>query len=87
MFKVTVDLFSGRPNPSWIVNDARGDELLKRIAAEKQVISKPLNGYDGLGFRGIRIEMLSDEKPEKLPAAFIITKTLGIRHHPIFFKK
>lgn len=72
MFKVTVDLFSGRPNPSWIVSDSKGDELLKRIASEKQVISKPSAGYDGLGFRGIKIEMLNDEKENKLPSSFTI---------------
>lgn len=72
MFKVTVDLFSGRPNPSWIVADSRGDELLKKIASERQVISKPTGGYDGLGFRGITIDLLHDEKAEKLPSSFTL---------------
>ena len=72
MFKVTVDLFSGRPNPSWIVNDSRGDEMIKKIAGEKQVISKLSDGYDGLGFRGIKIEILDDEKGDKLRSSFTI---------------
>ena len=72
MFKVTVDLFSGRPNPSWIVNDSRGDEMIKKIAGEKQAISKLSDGYDGLGFRGIKIEILDDEKADKLPSSFTI---------------
>ena len=72
MFKVTVDLFSGRPNPSWIMADARADELLRQISKERQVASKPEDGYDGLGFRGITIDLLSDEKADKLPSSFTI---------------
>lgn len=72
MFKITVDLFSGRPNPSWIVGDSSGDELLKKIQSEAHIISKPTGGYDGLGFRGLLIEFLGDEKMPKLPAAFKI---------------
>ena len=72
MFKVTVDLFSGRPNSSCIMADASADELLRQIAKERQVASKPEGGFDGLGFRGIRIDLLNDEKPDKLPPSFTI---------------
>jgi len=65
MIKVTVDLFSGRPNPTWIINDRTGDDLLKKIAKQPEVISKQGSGYDGLGFRGITIELLGDEKEGK----------------------
>jgi len=71
MLKVTVDLFSGRPNPSWIMNDKRGEDLLKKIAETPKIISKPNSGYQGLGFRGITIELLGDEK-EKMPSIFTI---------------
>ncbi|SIS85813.1 hypothetical protein SAMN05421766_104423 [Zobellia uliginosa] len=72
MIRVTADLFSGRPNPSWIMADANGEEILKQIAKEKQIISKPNAGYDGLGFRGIEIEVISDEKLRGIPNSFKI---------------
>jgi hypothetical protein len=72
MIKVTVDLFSGRPNPTWIINDRTGDDLLKKIAKQPEVISKQGSGYDGLGFRGITLELLGDEKEGKMPSIFTI---------------
>jgi hypothetical protein len=77
MIKVTVDLFSGRPNPTWIINDKGGDELLKKIAKNPQVMSKPDSGYDGLGFRGITIELLGDEKEGKMPSVFTIANGIS----------
>ena len=72
MLKVTVDLFSGRPNPSWIMNDRRGEDLLKKIAKTPKIMAKPNSGYEGLGFRGITIELLDDEKADKMPSIFTI---------------
>lgn len=77
MLKITVDLFSGRPNPTWIINDKRGDELLKKITKNPQVIAKPDSGYDGLGFRGITIEMLGDEKEGKMPSVFTLANGMS----------
>ncbi len=72
MLKVTVDLFSGRPNPSWIINDQKGEDLLKKIAKTPKIISKPDSGYEGLGFRGITFETVADEKIDRLPSIFTI---------------
>lgn len=73
MIKITVDLFSGRPNPSWIINDKRGDDLLEKISKKTKIISKPDKGYDGLGFRGIKVELLGDEDAGKrIPSVFTI---------------
>jgi hypothetical protein len=77
MLKVTVDLFSGRPNPSWIIDDKRGEDLLKKIARKREIISKPNIGYDGLGFRGITLELLSDENVPKVPSVFTIANGLS----------
>jgi hypothetical protein len=72
MLKITVDLFSGRPNPTWIMHDTRADELLKQFASNTQIISKEGVGYNGLGFRGIKIELLSDEDEDNLPSTFVL---------------
>jgi hypothetical protein len=76
MIKVTVDIFSGRPNPTWIMHDSGGDELIKRITQNSNIVTKPDSGYDGLGYRGITIEAMGDEKIGKLPAAFSIANGL-----------
>lgn len=77
MIKVTVDLFSGRPNPSWIINDSRGDDLLEKLSKNQGLISKPGTGYDGLGFRGITFELMGDEKEGNLPSSFTIANGLA----------
>jgi len=77
MLKVTVDLFSGRPNPSWIINDKKGEDLLKKIAGTPKIISKPNSGYEGLGFRGLTLELLGDEKIDKMPSIFTIANGLS----------
>lgn len=78
MLKITVDVFSGRPNPTWIMGDKRGDELLKKISRKKQIISRSDKGYNGLGFRGIKLELLGDEtSSNKLPSTFKIADGLA----------
>jgi hypothetical protein len=78
MLKITVDVFSGRPNPTWIMDDKRGDDLLKKISRKKQIISKSDKGYNGLGFRGIKLELLGDEtSSNKLPSTFKIADGLA----------
>ncbi len=72
MLKITVDIFSGRPNPSWIIDDDRGKEILDQVAKNRDIISKTSDGYDGLGFRGIQIELMGDESIKGIPAQFSI---------------
>ena len=72
MLKITVDIFSGRPNPSWIIDDDRGKEILDQIAKNPEVIAKIEEGYNGLGFRGIHIELMGDESIRGIPSQFAI---------------
>ena len=80
MFRVTVDIFSGRPNPSWMVIDqAEGAGFLKAIAEVPELISKPDSGFGGLGYRGMTIELFGDEDASdlKLPATFGFANMAG----------
>jgi hypothetical protein len=62
VFRVQVDIFSGRPNPEWIITDGDDtDQLLGAIAATKGIAAKPGTGFLGLGFREIRVTRLSDD--------------------------
>lgn len=75
MLQVTADVFSGRPNPSWIIEDeSQIREVLNEIARNRSVIAATDGGRAelGLGFRGLIVEPLSDElaKDYDLPASF-----------------
>ncbi len=76
MLRVTVDLFSGRHNPSWIINnDKKAGDLLSEIGKNKEIVNKPGTGFQGLGYRGIIFEVFNDEAESdfKLPSVFTIT--------------
>lgn len=56
---VEVDIFSGRPNPRFMLSPVLGDELLRRIEALRPVSEgdHPQDGpsLGGLGYRGLRV--------------------------------
>jgi hypothetical protein len=62
MLQVTADVFSGRPNPSWLVTDEQEERaVLRDIAQDRSVISDGAPADAGLGFRGVIVESLSDD--------------------------
>lgn len=77
MLKITVDIFSGRPNPTWIVTDEQvARDLLGRVAENPGVASTVGAGYDGLGLREVRVSRLGDDPVEQpLPAEFALAST------------
>jgi hypothetical protein len=70
--KITLDLFSGRPNPELIVSDGEAKKILDSIAPAgkmKNLTAKSIQAPSGLGYRGIIVEQLdkaSKEHPEKM---------------------
>ncbi len=61
MLMITADLFSGRPNPQWLIEE--GPELratLGFLSSERGVIFPEVPIDAGLGFRGFKIELLDD---------------------------
>ena len=78
MLRIEIDLFSGRPNPVWIITDRQETEsLLGNIAEQPGVTARQGAGYSGLGFREIRIDLLGDDEPryKRLPPQFAIAST------------
>lgn len=71
--RVTVDVFSGRPNPTVVVAGPEEQELLRRLAAPPKVRGKAVGRASSpprlppstLGYRGIHIEQLPDGMPRK----------------------
>ena len=62
MLRITVDVFSGRPDPSWIITDeAEARAILRDLLKDRQLLSDGAAPDASLGLRGLRIEPLSDE--------------------------
>lgn len=77
--RITFDMFSGRPNPSVIIEGHEAKEVLERLKPDKRLERKeaapPPESI--LGYRGLRIEQLG--RPVKgLPSAF---RVVGSRLH------
>ena len=74
MLRITIDVFSGLQNPQWTVafDDARA--LLRSIAETPEVIEYSDPAILGLGYRGIKIDLLSDDlyREARVPASFRI---------------
>lgn len=74
MLRITVDLFSGRPNPTWTLDEQQAQNILKEVALNRGVVSAQGEGYRHLGFRGLQISFESDHLAQSygLPSSFLI---------------
>lgn len=74
MLQITADMFSGRPNPTWIVEANEAGNLLKEISQNRSAIGTVDEGHQGLGYRGLVVETLIDNVAGKydLPHTFRI---------------
>jgi hypothetical protein len=72
MLQVELDIFSGRPNPSWTLSDKEEKELLDRVAADPMLML-PASATNGrLGYRGYVVTTVSESLDKKLPSSFRI---------------
>jgi hypothetical protein len=53
--EVELDIFSGMPNPTWVLTDAETDSFLKRLAAAPPGPATELSG--NLGYRGYIVQV------------------------------
>jgi len=66
---ITLDVFSGRPNPSWLLSPKDTNRLLERFSGRSLVEAEAVDGV--LGYRGLVVSATSDEPlPEGMPASF-----------------
>ncbi|GIM30388.1 hypothetical protein CPJCM30710_30540 [Clostridium polyendosporum] len=54
-FEVELDIFSGNPNPSWILSDTEGVLFLKRLAKLRKTSAKELS--TNLGYLGFIVRV------------------------------
>ena len=74
MFQVTLDIFSGRENPSVFIDAQEARALAVEFSRHQRILTKPEAGYQGLGWRGVIIEAIEDTLTQRynLPAVFKI---------------
>ncbi|KYK28759.1 MAG: hypothetical protein AYK19_05550 [Theionarchaea archaeon DG-70-1] len=74
MLQITVDIFSGRPNPSWVVDEKEAKDVLKEITTNREVVAEVGSGHQGLGYRGVLLEPLAEDMRDEynLPSSFMI---------------
>jgi hypothetical protein len=60
MARITLDIFSGRPNPSWEVDDAEAAEILSEAQGAEDLVGGEDGGDGKLGFRGLIVEAGGD---------------------------
>lgn len=80
MLLVTADIFSGRPNPSWVVTDENEEKaLLRDILNHRDIVTAAAPEVAGLGFRGVIVEPASDEfaQDAEVPATMYIPLGAG----------
>jgi hypothetical protein len=74
--KVTLNVFSGRENPSWQLTEKDAKSFLERFA-QKKVFAADAH-QSKLGYSGFSIEANSDERlPNGIPSAFFIDGLLA----------
>jgi hypothetical protein len=52
--EVELDIFSGMPNPAWILTNAEADSFVKQLAALSGTSARELSG--NLGYRGFIVQ-------------------------------
>ncbi len=62
MLSVELDIFSGMPNPTWILSPQEEKQLLDRIMANPQIMQPPFPKKTiDLGYRGMIIELVKED--------------------------
>ena len=72
MLKITADIFSGIPNPEWIIDGDDAEAVLRDLAQHRSAVASLDSGFQGLGNRGLVVEALSEHVTEEhgLPEIF-----------------
>jgi hypothetical protein len=61
MLRIELDIFSGRPNPSWVVDEKNAKAILDKISKSPDVIADADVEKQDLGYRGVILEPLKEE--------------------------
>ena len=60
--EVELDIFSGMPNPTWVLPDAEADSFVRRLAALSETPASELSA--NLGYRGFIVQVTQGERTQ-----------------------
>jgi hypothetical protein len=61
MVRVTIDIYSGRPNPTFLLDEAEAREIVRQLAAEPDTVTSEDISTGILGYRGMILELEEDQ--------------------------
>jgi hypothetical protein len=61
---VVLEIFSGRPDPSWVLDQSRTAELRRRLSSLALAHEQGLPPEPGLGYRGLHVTLTTDAHGE-----------------------
>ncbi len=61
MLQVELDIFSGMPNPTWMLTGKEEKELLDRIMAEPELMLSTNQSPSTLGYRGMVVSLVKED--------------------------
>src|SRR5215216_1916913 len=59
LLKVELDIYSGRRNPSWTLNEEKNKEFFEFTGWKKMILNENTEDQLGLGYRGYIVTILS----------------------------
>jgi hypothetical protein len=71
---VQMDVFSGRPNPSWELSPSESGELLKQLSLLTEVDKNNAAFHDNLGYRGFIVSFQEDGSSKPPPNVYRVYK-------------
>jgi hypothetical protein len=84
---IELDVFSGRPNPSWELNPPESGELLKQLSLLPEADNNKDAFFDGLGYRGFVISVRDELKPSSQPVIYRVYKGFILANDKVFSDK
>jgi hypothetical protein len=81
---VQMDVFSGRPNPSWELSPSESGELLKQLSLLTEVDKNNAAFHDNLGYRGFIISFQEDGSTKAPPNVYRVYKGFILMNGKIY---
>lgn len=81
---VVLDVFSGRPNPSWELDPSESGELLQQLSPLPETDKNKSVFNDGLGYRGFVISVTGADAATSLPATIRVYKGFVLMNEKVF---
>ena len=81
---VQMDVFSGRPNPSWEPDASASGEILKKLSLLTRVDKSSAVFPDDLGYRGFVISIMDEDSTTATPTVYRVYNGFVLKNGDVF---